>query len=483
MNIRALRLPILFTGFILSVLVSLSAFSLSAHAEVAYPEDFPWTYATTSHAYNYFYDYIIVNVNSGSQDSFLGGFLLLSSGQYKVELIFTERVSGSYTYRSSGPSSSSPVTKSFGTFKTIVVDGVTYYYLDGVATSVVASSNVSPLTEYSYTDLSSGIRELLTPRGPEFADFGFNNISYTTYLPPNNSLLFEQYHFDSLSYFFTWQGSTNPDFPITSFNYELYGFLDTGMSNTDKSNGELVDSGSHSVPNVFSYEPPYGSLLDIWGALKYDKVILYLTPFSNTTEGNTFYVVLNVVRGVGFEVNLGPLGSIDFGSSVRDVQIGDGVLPVPQTDALLIEDNKYMPVGYIDQVPVIYAIKTTSGSYNRHIDIYHENISYAPVVYGDTEYITNNDNSKVTNNNQSYNVIINNINGSVNLDPDGSGYADSIVSFLSLIVVFFQTCWTYFIQGFLFFPQWVPNLISGLIGLLATIVAALAVLKIMRGIL
>lgn len=299
-----------------------------------------------------------------------------------------------------------------------------------------------------------------------FANFGLNNFQYITYTNQNTFIPNDIYQ---LSYYITWSGSTTSDYPLTSVRYQLYGFNSIDMDNSDKSNGTLIEDGTCTSP--FDYDV-YSKVRNLAGTSNYQKFIIYLIPYSGLTEGNTSFIVCNVYTGAA-NFNFGPLEVPIGGFTGLEASYGSGVIPVDPTDVI-----NTTPVNYIGEVPVMGITQTVSGTFNTNYNTYNHNINYNPIVYDTTNNINNyyDQSSHITNNDNST-TIINNFNGSVNLD---NASADGILSFLTALVTFFNTFWSYVIVCLNWLPSWVTVFITSIFTTTASIIVILGILKLVR---
>lgn len=302
-----------------------------------------------------------------------------------------------------------------------------------------------------------------------FANFGLNNFQYIIYTNQNTFIPNDIYQ---LSYYITWSGSTTSDYPLTSVRYQLYGFNSIDMDNSDKSNGTLIEDGSCTSP--FDYDV-YSKVSNLVGTSNYQKFIIYLIPYSGLTEGNTSFIVCNVYTGAA-NFNFGPLEVPIGGFTGLEASYGSGIIPVDPTDVI-----NTTPVNYIGEVPVMGITQTVSGTFNTNYNTYNHNINYNPIVYDTTNNINNyyDQSSHITNNDNST-IIINNFTGKFDTSNDDASIS-GIVSFLTAIVTFFNTFWSYVIVGLNFLPNWCIVCVTTLFSTVASVIIALGIFKLFRG--
>lgn len=462
---RTLRLSIISIVPFLILLFSLSVFPCKASAKVL--TDFPMTFSVSSNT-NY-YSVIVTDVEPDV--NFLFAFNYYSDSAHTNSRTYPTFVfdrQTSYTLLYESWSTGSVTSSRAAANNTIVVDGVTYYY----TSHAISGPFSEPISNISYDSIEQAIRDGISGE-PEFAEFGLDNFKYITSF--NNTLV----GYYSLDYTCYWSGSTSPDFPLTNVNFEIYGFYHKDTPNTEFDNpynAVLLNSGS-SVNSGTTFDfRQWVNHINISGT-PYEKFVLYLIPFSNSTQGNTSYIQADLYKTF-LTMNLGPFSINDDDSDGLllgfDASFNDGVIPVIPTDSI---DN--VGVNYIDGVPVIATVNNISGSFNKEFNINHTTNNYNPVVYVTNDNSVNDyrDMSNNITNNNTYNF---NFTGKINTDDDDASI-NGIIAFLTALVTFFNTFWSYVIVCLNWLPSWCITFIITVFSSAASIVIALGIFKLLRG--
>lgn len=448
---------------VLVILFSLGFFSFKSHAEVF--ESFPVTYATSD-----LFTYDWVCLDSTSNDSFLFGFTYVWTEHNRAcpVLVFDKPVEPVLTY-SGGYTLSKEVIST--TTSNITRDSQTYYFYQFTSAEVTKVDRENVIFSLVYYSFDSALDDYLNSQGPDFADFGLKDFEYITSF--NNAII----GLMTLKYTCYWSGSTNPDFPLTNVDFKIYGFYhkDTDVTDFDNPyNAALLGSGS-GIHSSITFD-----LMQWINSMQgtdhpYEKFVIYIIPFSNNTEGNTSFIEADLYKST-FNLEFGPISFSDDGGFLigLDASFTDGVIPVTPTDSI---DG--VGVNYIDGVPVVGTVNNISGSFNREFNIYKTTNNYNPVIYVSNDNSVNDyrDMSEHITNNNTYNF---NFTGKFDTSNDDASVS-GIVSFLTAIVTFFNTFWSYVIVCLNWLPSWCIVFVTTVFGTVASVIIALGIFKLFRG--
>ncbi len=286
-----------------------------------------------------------------------------------------------------------------------------------------------------------------------------------------------------LNYYITWSGIDNDNYVLTDVKYYLRAFTDNNIDPSDIGLSVLVDSGSCSSP--FDYDV-YSHIKNWNGGTDYRQFVLYLTPYSYNTQGVTNYIVCN---NFTFDATFNSFGFLDVPTGelfgIQAVYSDGSIIPLVSPSTYVDSSDAYITSNSIDGIPIIGITYNTVGSvHNGDIEyVTHTENSYSPIIYITNDNSIQNyydNHSSVINNNQSYNTIINNF-ANVDISDDDKGYIESIVDFLTMLVTFNNTMWSYSLIGLEFLPVWANTLITSIITLSSTVIIGLGILRLLKG--